>query len=180
MYPDENGGEEISAAMLNSVKDAEDKLRTKERKGDLDDLPTGHPLRIAMEEAKQKYELKQQLEKEQQEKMKTGKKIQPKKKESKEQKELNQKREANAKELVDSAKSINDMLDKSIYSMQELIKLSMSTQSLCKDLNPYLQLKLKRMERMLMAFTRGLNESKIRPFIRSLSEQRNDNIENRS
>jgi hypothetical protein len=123
--------------------------------GDLSGLPPNHPLIVAMEEAHERYRKNE----EQQEisKVKKAKKISFEEK----KKKIADESEEAKKIQINSIKAINSGISKLMTEMDELFGvIGIEKEKLNNDF--YLQTRLKRLERLIMASQRGLAECRFR------------------
>jgi len=141
----------VDVNLLKSIKQAEEMLAENEKKEP--DLPPGHPILIANEQAKRRMELAKQL----QEKQKTKKKS---KKKSRKKAAEEQQKEEELKKKMELALSLNKRLDE---MAQGVVKLAQETEKIKTEFkeHPYVRTRIGRLERMMMAFHRGLLETKL-------------------
>lgn len=136
--------------------------------GDLALLPANHPLRVAMEEARLRYEAKQQAavenaeeeaeqeEQSKQAKMRRAKKLDAKKEAAKARQQADEsirKREA-------SVETINSSISETVDVMNQLMhNINASQEEFAGD--HYAEMKLERLMRVASAAVRGISQSKL-------------------
>jgi uncharacterized protein YdaT len=158
--PDEEKTPDI-ARLVGAAFDADQKL-AEQQKSELDELPRTHPLRIAIEQAKERYETEQQVAAEgkrdaEVRQLRKAKKAKEQAKKEKQQREADrQKRVASAEEKVDE---LNESIDAVALSVRRLAKLMDDAMPVMKDF-PVMRVKATRLGRLLVAVHRGLEESK--------------------
>lgn len=154
---------------LDSMPDGPEKEAAKAQReilGDLSDLPPGHPVRMAMEEARLRYEAEQELLEQQTEeekeaeiaKVKRAKRLDKKKAEraarDREEEKIERRRAA--------AKNVNASMTEAMDSLKRLDdNIVASSEDFAGD--RYTQMKLERLHRVLIATMRGISESKVNP-----------------
>ena len=103
-------------------KETENKQRDIEagRRNEVDDLPTGHPLKVMMEEAKRRFEAQQQVVQERQTTIKVAKKATP-------QAQQQQEHDDSHKERKVAAQRYNDAVMKVLSGIEELRSVASDT-----------------------------------------------------
>lgn len=147
----------IDASLLDKIKEAEHELSNKSRPKDLDGLPPGHPLLTQFEQAHQRWE-QQQAVVERQKEVKTG----TSRKQTQQQRQSAQRQ---AEERADEAKKSVKTVNKKISDLQKRVvdlAQSVSGQETLVQY-PFAKARLARLSRMLIAFHRGLDDSKLSP-----------------
>jgi hypothetical protein len=134
--------------------------------GDLGSLPPGHPVLLAMEEARQKYEAEQAIAEEvakeaaeeEERKIKRVKRLDAKKA----AREARNREEEESERRRAAAKSINSSMTETLDAVKRLSdNIAASQEDFAGD--RYALMKLERLNRVLIATMRGIAESKINP-----------------
>jgi len=149
------------STVLDKLQEAENTLAHEERKklGDLADLPTGHPVLLAIEESKRRYDEKEELDSKRQETKKNAKQTrQTKDQKSKYNQE--QKVEERVGETRMVVGKINDKIEGTIESLKGLADTISQGRELLIDY-PFAKVRLDKLERTLFAFHRALVDSRI-------------------
>ena len=146
----------VEAARDIRDKEEEDKKRDIEagRRNEVDDLPTGHPLKVMMEDAQKRFESQKQQTEERQTTMKTAKKMEPNKKNT-----ANQPDEAHRSRVV-MANKYNNAVQEVLGRLEGLRNLAADA---AKTFHGFQEphVKLNRVSRAIAAVCFALNESKI-------------------
>lgn len=129
------------------------------RRDELSEFPPGHPLRVAMENAKKRFEEQQEKEKEQAEFRKRKKARKAKKVESKKEREEKENRH---KAALKNIKNMNDILEEMVGMLEHSEKEVKKIASNIEDI-PEIDLKLVRLKRVLNATKRGILETRVDP-----------------
>jgi len=138
-------------------------LAHKKLMGDLGDLPPGHPVLVAMEEARLRYEAEQAVQPEEESdkelpEVKRAKRLDAKKK----AREARVREEEKADRRRAAAKSINASMTEAVDSLKRLNdNIAASQEDFAGD--HYAKMKLERLSRLLLAAMRGISESKVNP-----------------
>lgn len=128
--------------------------------GDLANVPEGHPVRVAVEEARIRFEAEQALRQEEAEQppqeIKKAKKLDARKAERTRRDRMEQ---SNAR-IRSAAKVVNSSMTEAIDSLKRLSdNIEASREDFSRD--RYAQMKLERLNRLLLATMRGIAESKV-------------------
>jgi len=154
----ENLARAVNAAteLENKEKAEQEQARLEGRRSELDDLPPGHPLRVAMELAKEQYDRRMQFEKDQEE----GKKIRQARKARKAKKAEARQAERDEEEQrhKSAASELNKGIDKLVGDIASFGKVVDENQ---KVLVGGARIKVARLKRLLLAAHRGLITSKL-------------------
>ena len=144
-------------AVLDKLQEAENALAQEERKklGDLADLPTGHPVLLAIEESKKRYEEKEELNSRRETKKSSKAAGDQKLKYSQEQKV-----EERVGETRIVVAKINDKIEGTIESLKGLADTISQGRELLTDY-PFAKVRMDKLERTLFAFHRALVDSRI-------------------
>lgn len=172
----------VSGEWLTAAKDAESSLARQEAKdlengipeghplreeaekqkailGDLSGLPPGHPLLLAMQAAKERYEQQQVQKKEEQSKtaeVRKAKKIDA----SRVRRDAQRKEDEQSEAIDGAAKRVNNGIDGTLTSVRELYKTMADNAEILNN-SPIGRAKVSRLKRLLFAAERGLSELKI-------------------
>lgn len=132
----------------------------RKRSGDIAELPDGHPLKVELAEAKQRFDERKAEEaapaKPDVAKVRKAKRI----KETREFQERLAREEIEKQERVAAAKTINGAVDRGIVSMDEVLTVARQNFDLFGE-DPFIKARLSRLERLAMAVRRGLVEGKL-------------------
>lgn len=132
--------------------------------GDAANIPEGHPIRVAIEEARLRFEADEELKKEEKnfeaqhsdKEIKKAKKLDARKAE----RERRDRSEQNNGRIRSAAKMVNSSMAEAIDSLRRLSdNIEASREDFSKD--RYAQMKLERLNRVVSATMRGIAESKI-------------------
>jgi hypothetical protein len=129
------------------------------RTGDLTSLPETHPLKVALNEARERVLAQQEKEKSSIEavKVRKAKRI----KDQKEYLDRAKVEEEEKEKRIDSFKVINEKIDKTIQCVDTLLTVLVSNSEVFGE-DHYNHTKAARLERMIKAVRRGLSDSKLR------------------
>lgn len=149
---------EATDGLVQAAVDAEQKLKEQDR-SEFDDLPSGHPLRLAMEEAKRRYEerLAEQQETEQTKARRAVRMKDRKKDAESKRKEESEKKHGKA---VDCIGVINDRIDEFLVEIEKLANDVNENMEGVREF-PQVRLHVRRLHRMLLAVHRGVEGSKL-------------------
>ena len=140
--------------VVNHVKQAEERLG--ERKSDIDGLPEGHPLRRAIEEAKQRYEEKQALaeetkrQREEDEARRNKRKLPPKPIDRKES------------EQAKVAKELNRQIEQVALVVEQFGRALPTMQNKLHGI-PGMTSRMQHLQRLSIAFHRGITDLRVKP-----------------
>ena len=143
--------------ILDKLQEAENVLAREERKklGDLADLPTGHPVLLAIEESKRRYEEKEKLNSTRETKKRSKSTRDQKSKHGQEKKV-----EERVGETRIVVAKINDKIEGTIESLKGLADTISQGRELLTDY-PFAKVRMDKLERTLFAFHRALVDSRI-------------------
>jgi hypothetical protein len=172
----------VNGSMLTAAKDAEASLARQESQdlekglpeghplreeaekqkailGDLSGLPPGHPLLLAMQAAKERYEQQQVQRTEEQSKtaeVRKAKKIDA----VKVRRDARRAEDEQTEAIEGAAKRVNNSIDGTLTSVRELYKVMSDNEEILNN-SPIGRAKVSRLKRLLFAAERGLSELKI-------------------
>jgi len=155
--------ESIDASLLSKIMKAEESLSSRERKNDgLDDLPEGHPAKVALRRAKERYEQTQEQEKQKSETIKKAKKAKKTRKARKRNTEEQRRNEEEINEIRMAIKDFNSRLDDISSDLEQFSTRDIREfEEVLGDI-PRAKAALDRVKRMFLAFGRGVMDSRIR------------------
>lgn len=147
----------VDVSLLDKIKEAEYKLANEGRPKDLEGLPPGHPLLVQFEQAQQRWESRQVAEQEGVKQHKVSRKKTSRQRSTAAIREA----EERAAEIKKSVKAINkkigDLQKRAIDLSKTVKEQEVLTQY------PFARVRMVRLSRMLLAFHRGLDDSKLSP-----------------
>jgi len=157
----------FDAKMMNSIKQAEGLLQGQENPqqenegGKIADLPPGHPMLTVLEQAKKRHKERMREENmilEERQEVKEKVKVKKGKREQKRQRDrAEEERENKVRDLV---KGVNKEIDVVQRSLGNLVGHVCDTQGEVME-RPFVVARLKRLERLILAFSKGLSDSKL-------------------
>jgi hypothetical protein len=131
---------------------------------DLSDIPAGHPLRVALDQAKRHFEEFQESQHQELEptegqiaQVRKAKRIE----DNRARRAERIKEEERESKVRMAAKTYNGAIDDLIGAVKLMSMNAYATKGDCQE-NQYVQMRVDRLERLLSAFERGLNDSKLR------------------
>jgi len=152
----------VDIAQVVGVAVDADHMLAEKNKSELDDLPRTHPLRVAIEQAKLRHEAEQQALVESKRDVEVKQLRKAKKAKEQIKREKQQRDNEYEKRIIGAEKKV-DELNKSIeavvLSIRMLAKQMDDSMSAIKDF-PVMKVKVTRLNRLLVAVHRGLEESK--------------------
>ena len=157
-------GDDMDGSLLSKIMKAEESLSAMERKGDgVDDLPDGHPVKVALRQSKEQYEQRQLQEKHKNELLRIAKKAK-KVRDSKARKESDDRRqkEEDDGEVKMVVKKFNQRLDDIVDDMEKFSTGEIREFEDALHDFPRARASFDRIKRMFGAFCRGIVDSKIR------------------
>jgi len=154
---------DIDASLLSKIMKAEESLSAMEKKNDeLADLPNGHPAKVALLQAREKYEQQQSQEKQKEQVLKKAKKAKKAKRAKRRNVEEDGKRQEEINEITSAVKGFNQRLDDISSDIEQFATRDIREFEETLGELPRARASLDRIKRMFFAFGRGVMDSKIR------------------
>lgn len=148
----------MNEGFIQAAADAEQKLREQNR-SEYDDLPSSHPLRLAMEEAKQRHEeqLAEQQNTDHAQLRRAERMKDRKEKANQDRRDASEQLKSHAVECVDV---VNQRIDEFLVEVEKLAKDVNENMEGVREF-PTMRLKIRRLHKMLLAVHRGVEGSKL-------------------
>lgn len=153
----------IDGGSLQEIIAAEQQLKGREKDGSIEEMfPVGHPVRMAYERSKAIWERRQQFEEQQEDSrpLKRAKRIKKGNKKAPPKAVVDEIDNAKLSKARNTITHINAKIDTVSGLLEEIGREITSSSSDLEDF-PTVRLRLVRLQRILVAVHRGLNESKV-------------------
>ena len=149
----------VSGQLLGAAMEASARIAEHER-DDIDTLPPGHPVRVAIEEARKRHDAR--MEQEERRQVKRARKVGSKKDQNRKAAERERQRQSRVDELAGMAKDVNHDIDTVIGAVERMLGSVNDVREEFQDC-PSASVRLAKLERLSVGFSRAVMDAKLRP-----------------